>query len=166
MSCVRKATDMCWTAHYSSETSTMGYYHQPMTAVRRMVKRPDSYIFKNQLMLNMPPARDGGENAGKNHNKIQNAGPPPAIEDPVLEAIRNRYKSDSFFTKTVVNPKDLAGFRMKKGLIYCQNRGKEEVLCIPDIKLGEQSLRGVLLEQSHRCLGHFGPQRTGDYIRR
>ena len=53
-SCVQKATDMFWTARYSSEIGIMGYYHQLMTAARRMVKRPDSYTFKNQLMSNMP----------------------------------------------------------------------------------------------------------------
>jgi Integrase zinc binding domain len=40
-------------------------------------------------------------------------------------------------------------------------------LCIPKGKtLGGKSLRGLILEQAHKVIGHFGEQRTSDYVRR
>ncbi|KAJ7504731.1 hypothetical protein B0H11DRAFT_2347407 [Mycena galericulata] len=53
-SCIQKATDQFWSAKYSAEIGVMGFYHELMTAARRMVKRPDSYTFKTQLMSRMP----------------------------------------------------------------------------------------------------------------
>jgi hypothetical protein len=32
--------------------------------------------------------------------------------------------------------------------------------------MGRQSLHGVIIDQAHTIVGHFGPQRTTDYIRR
>ncbi|KAJ7491649.1 hypothetical protein B0H11DRAFT_2399077 [Mycena galericulata] len=53
-SCIQKATDQFWSAKYSAEIGVMGFYHELMTAARRMVKRPDSYTFKTQLMSRIP----------------------------------------------------------------------------------------------------------------
>ncbi|KAJ7178508.1 hypothetical protein C8R43DRAFT_942168 [Mycena crocata] len=52
-SCIQKATDSFWTARYSPEIWVQGFYHELMTAARRMVKRPDSYTFKTQFMSQM-----------------------------------------------------------------------------------------------------------------
>ncbi|KAF8131717.1 hypothetical protein K438DRAFT_1998848 [Mycena galopus ATCC 62051] len=54
--CVQKATDNCFTARYSPEIGIMGLYYELMTASRRMVKRPDSYTFKTNLVSRMPAA--------------------------------------------------------------------------------------------------------------
>src|SRR5690606_193186 len=42
----------------------------------------------------------------------------------------------------------------------------ERVLCVPHGSFNNKSLRGSILEQAHEILGHFGPQRTSDYVRR
>jgi hypothetical protein len=91
---------------------------------------------------------------------------PPVVEDELLKAIRSQYKDDKFFKKLLNDPSAFAMFVHRDGLIYSHNRGGEEVLCVPEGMLGEKSIRGSLTEQAHLALGHFGPQRTGDYLRR
>ncbi|KAJ7102981.1 hypothetical protein C8R43DRAFT_963863 [Mycena crocata] len=54
VSCIQKATDQFWSTKYSPEIGIFGFYHELMTAARRMIKRPDSYTFKTQLMSRMP----------------------------------------------------------------------------------------------------------------
>lgn len=40
------------------------------------------------------------------------------------------------------------------------------MLCIPRAAHGEQSLQGIILDQAHRSLGHYGFQQTSEYTRR
>ncbi|KAJ7506412.1 hypothetical protein B0H11DRAFT_1643057, partial [Mycena galericulata] len=81
-------------------------------------------------------------------------------------AISAGYADDKFFKKVLASPKDYRAFTITDGIIYSRNRGGEEVTCIPAAMLGEQSIRGSIIDQAHRTLGHFGPQCIGDYIRR
>lgn len=58
-------------------------------------------------------------------------------------------------------------FSIEKGLIFTTNRGGERVLCIPHgTSQNGKSLYGIIAEQAHEVLGHFGGQRTSDYVRR
>ena len=69
------------------------------------------------------------------------------------------------YAAIIKDPKDHPTFQIQDGLIWTKNRAKEIVLCVPNAKYGEQSIRGVILEQAHRTVGHYGPQRTADYAR-
>ncbi|KAJ7165259.1 hypothetical protein C8R46DRAFT_1220392 [Mycena filopes] len=53
-SCVQRATQEFWNAKYSPEIGIAGFYHELVVKANRMVKRPDSYTFRNQLMGKMP----------------------------------------------------------------------------------------------------------------
>ncbi|KAJ7017752.1 hypothetical protein C8F04DRAFT_1278807 [Mycena alexandri] len=53
-SCVQRATDEFWNAKFSPEIGVAGFYHELVTKANRMVKRPDSYTFKNHFMGKMP----------------------------------------------------------------------------------------------------------------
>ncbi|KAJ7822345.1 hypothetical protein B0H14DRAFT_2598630 [Mycena olivaceomarginata] len=52
--CVQKATDQFWSTKYSPEMGVTGFYNELMTCANRMVRRPDSYTFKNQFMGRLP----------------------------------------------------------------------------------------------------------------
>ncbi|KAJ7722145.1 hypothetical protein DFH07DRAFT_695533, partial [Mycena maculata] len=56
-----------------------------------------------------------------------------------LSAVKKGYKSDNLFKKIVVKPADFKAFEVRDQIIYCRTRGNEEVMCLPDLKLGEQS---------------------------
>lgn len=96
------------------------------------------------------------------------AGKTERIEsDPeFLEDIRKCYETDTLFTKVLTKPIDHPRFDIKDGLIWTENLTGEKVLCIPESSKGMRSLRGAILEQGHHSVGHFGPQRTADYVRR
>jgi len=63
-------------------------------------------------------------------------------------------------------PDQHAAFTIRDQLIWSRNRGGEQVLCVPSTKMGRQSLHGIIIDQAHTIVGHFGPQCTTDYIRR
>ncbi|KAJ7282253.1 hypothetical protein C8J57DRAFT_1499230 [Mycena rebaudengoi] len=52
--CIQEATEQFWHAKFSKEIGIMGFYPELMTACRRMIKRPDSYTFKNHMLSRMP----------------------------------------------------------------------------------------------------------------
>jgi hypothetical protein len=88
-------------------------------------------------------------------------------KDDFIKNIKRCYANDPLFAKVLKNPEHHKPFSVENGLVYTENRGKEKVLCIPNGKTVKgQSLRGIIAEQAHEVLGHFGGQRTSDYIRR
>ena len=80
--------------------------------------------------------------------------------------LKNSYQDDALFAKVLANPETHQAFDIHNGLIWTKNIGLERVVCLPKGKYGQQSIRGAVLEQAHQIVGHFGHQRTADYIRR
>lgn len=99
-------------------------------------------------------------NAGPDRNPRQD------LDDGFLKAIKTGYREDSLFSKVLGSPNDYPHFVIKDKLIWTKNVQDDEVLCIPSTNFGEQSLAGVIIDQAHRAVGHFGAQRTSEYIRR
>ena len=58
-----------------------------------------------------------------------------------------------------------SAFSFRDGLIYTTNHGGHEVLCIPWVINKDYSLTAIVIDQAHTILGHFGPQKTANYIR-
>ncbi|KAJ3973400.1 hypothetical protein EV361DRAFT_796272, partial [Lentinula raphanica] len=89
------------------------------------------------------------------------------IEDSFKKDIRRLYSEDPLFMKVLLNPQDHSAFQVEEGMIYTKNRNGETVMCIPKGCSSEngKSLRGIVIEQAHEILGHFGGQRTSDYVR-
>ena len=50
--------------------------------------------------------------------------------------------------------------------MYTDNRGGEEVLCVPHTKIMGNTVIAMIIAQAHQTLGHLGAQQTADYIRR
>jgi hypothetical protein len=94
---------------------------------------------------------------------------PPQVEGEAGfgNACRSAYKADSLFKKIIKNPSEHKGFNLGKDkLLRTINRAGNDVVCIPRGKLGDRSLCGIVIASAHQILGHFGPQKTADYIRR
>ena len=76
-------------------------------------------------------------------------------------------KSSSYqwlFAKVLKQPDQHVAFTIRDQLIWSRNRGGEQVLCVPSMKMGSQSLHGIIIDQVHMIVGHFGPQHTTDYV--
>jgi hypothetical protein len=81
-------------------------------------------------------------------------------EDPLEKDIIDGYESDRVFKKILKHPGDHPEFYIRDGLVWRKNKGDEEVLCIST----GPSLHGRIINEAHTIVGHFGAQRTADYI--
>jgi hypothetical protein len=86
------------------------------------------------------------------------------VNDSFLADIKLGYKHNSLFLKVLKQPDQHTAFTVCDQLIWSRNQGGEQVLCIPLMKMGSQSLHSVIIDQAHTIVGHFGPQHTADYI--
>jgi hypothetical protein len=97
------------------------------------------------------------------------------VEDPLtlgdepsfLESIRSGYNQDTFFSRLEKNPTEYKGFtKGEDGLWRTKNHRDDNVICVPNVPYEEHSTVGMLIEQAHRIVGHYGSQRTAEYLRR
>ncbi|KAJ3832714.1 hypothetical protein F5878DRAFT_646539 [Lentinula raphanica] len=79
--------------------------------------------------------------------------------DDFIREVKAMSKRDALFQKILEHPNDHKGFRVIDEVVYTTNRNGEEVLCIPQGKSASgKTLRGLVLEQAHDIVGHFGEQ--------
>src|SRR6202040_509779 len=83
-----------------------------------------------------------------------------------IEKVKTGYRHDRLFSKLVTEISRHSAFSLRDGLLYTTNRGGHEVLCIPRVVNKDYSLTAIVIDQAHTILGHFGPQKTADYVRR
>lgn len=83
-----------------------------------------------------------------------------------ITKLRKGYQYNSLLSKVILEPEHYKTFSHREGVLYSKNRGGDKVLCIPRHITNDYSLTATIIEQAHTILGHFGPQNTGDYIRR
>ncbi|KIM57516.1 hypothetical protein SCLCIDRAFT_130237, partial [Scleroderma citrinum Foug A] len=86
------------------------------------------------------------------------------LELDICEDTRNQYYQDKFFSDIVKQPMNYKNFEVNSGLVYLRDNGRR-VLCIPDIALGNQRLREVIISHAHSILVHLGPSKTTNYLR-
>lgn len=80
-----------------------------------------------------------------------------------LEMVKSH--GDPFFKNITQHPSQYSMFEYDDttGLIWGCNRQQELVLCILQRKLHEYSLREIVLDSTHRVLGHLGEEHTASY---
>jgi hypothetical protein len=83
-----------------------------------------------------------------------------------LKDLKLGYTKDPLCSKVLDNVEHYKNFEILEDLIYTRNRTDESVLCIPSVVLKKRRLTEVIIAQAHEVLGHFGPQKTAEYIRR
>jgi hypothetical protein len=106
------------------------------------------------LMVNKSRAR--GENLCKRMKQ----------NDSFIQALQDNYPEDPLFLKILEQAKDHPTFRQHNGLIWTCNVNKEWVVCLPKGWIDKQLIHGLVIDQAHTVLGHFGAQHTADYIHR
>jgi len=94
----------------------------------------------------------------------RNADPPPMPKnnDVFQQCVKGGYPEDKLFSAIFEKPADYKLFLEQEGLVWMKNLIDEEVLCIPR----DCDLVHKIVTQAHETLGHFGEQKTADYIRR
>jgi hypothetical protein len=81
----------------------------------------------------------------------------------LLQTIKDNYDKDPL-TQTVLTSPDnhRQHFRAVNGILWTKNFRRAEVICVPR----ENSLITQLLTKAHEIVGHYGDQRTCEYVRR
>lgn len=57
-----------------------------------------------------------------------------------VHIIREAYATDKMYAAVIKDPAGHSTFQIKDGLIWTKNRAQEIVLCVPNVKYGEQSI--------------------------
>ncbi|SJL16373.1 uncharacterized protein ARMOST_19895 [Armillaria ostoyae] len=99
-------------------------------------------------------------NAGPSLDRVM------ADEDEFKQDISSGYMQDPLFKIVLGSSDEHKQFEILDGIIWTRNRNGDRVVCILRVMHGMQSLQGAILDQAHRALGHFGFQRTSEYVRR
>ena len=86
--------------------------------------------------------------------------------DSFTTEVKQSYTSDALFAKVLANPEHHKAFTVRDGLIWVRNHAGEQALSVPMSATGQGSLHSSVVEQAHQLVGHFGPQRTEEYVRR
>ena len=110
--------------------------------------------------------------SGDDPNLLESAGNSPDLprqlqdNEGLQAAITAGYQTDPVLSKVWDDPGHHATFQLRDNLMYTDNRGGEEVLCVPHTKAKGDTVIAMIIAQAHQMLGHLGAQRTMDYIRR
>ena len=112
------------------------------------------------------------EGSGDDPSLLESVGNSPNLpgqlqdHEGFQEAITAGYKTDLVLSKVWSSPEHHAAFQLRDNLLYTNNHGGEEVLCIPHTKVKDDMIVTKIITQAHQTLGHLRAQRTADYIHR
>jgi hypothetical protein len=103
------------------------------------------------------------DSLGKTANgKTQPLRKEDTTEDRILlSRIRNGYKNDKLFKIVIGNAKQFPSFTEDNGILRRKNLLDNDAICVPR----DKELITKILTDAHDILGHFGDQRTCEYIR-
>jgi hypothetical protein len=84
-------------------------------------------------------------------------------DNRLIQTIKDNYHRDPLARTVLTNPTHHGKhFRVTDGLIWTKNFRGKEVICVPR----ENSLITQILTAAHEVVGHYGEQRTCEYVRR
>ncbi|KAJ3502631.1 hypothetical protein NLJ89_g8798 [Agrocybe chaxingu] len=93
-----------------------------------------------------------------------NSQPHPSRDDKeFVSRVQLRYVDDPLFKLVLEEPKNYRHFTVTDGLIFTKNQNNDEVLCLPS---SDRTTITQVINQGHAIVGHFGEQKTSEYLRR
>jgi len=85
-------------------------------------------------------------------------------DDHLLQEAKGQYKEDPFFQKILDTPKVFKNFSLTEDGFIRLKLPNRIVVCIPDIKIGEWTLREMVIDQAHSLLAHLGAKKMVSYL--
>jgi len=83
----------------------------------------------------------------------------------ILESIKHGYQKDPLFSKVLDNVGHHKNFKVLSDLLYTCNCADASVLCVLSVIHDKRQITEVVISQAHEVLGHYGLQKTVDYVR-
>ena len=133
---------------------------------------PERDSLANDLAVHIPPLElpesDPGNGDDPTIFKALSASPKlqKHVEEATdfLDKVKPGYKNDDLFCKVLEDKGKSSLFQYREGFLYTENRGGQEVLCIPRVVMKDYSLTAAVIKQAHTILGPYSAQKTTDYI--
>ena len=142
---------------------------------KRLVEKRETQILEAQEMASAAE-RTAEEaphtNVEEDLTVLESAG---ILREPLVEygdqpeffdAVRKGYKEEPLLGKVAAQPSHFPQFTERNGLLYTKYREEKEVLCLLHASYKGNNIIARIIDQAHRAIGHFGAQRTTDYVRR
>jgi len=108
------------------------------------------------------PMRENGMTlADMLYGRPNNTKPDNMEDNAFKQRIRLGYNDDKLLSLIIEKPMDYPTFTVRDNLIWKQNIRGDDVLCL----LRDRELLLGIVTQAHESVGHFGSQRTDEYIR-
>ncbi|KAF9542418.1 hypothetical protein CPC08DRAFT_650207, partial [Agrocybe pediades] len=80
-----------------------------------------------------------------------------------VDGVKALYQQDATFSEILAHPDEHSAFTVEDGVIYFTNYNGSRATCI---STADRSIITQLLDDAHATVGHFGEQRTAEYLRR
>ncbi|KAG8699915.1 hypothetical protein FRC08_005038 [Ceratobasidium sp. 394] len=80
------------------------------------------------------------------------------------ESLAGRYKEDQSLRHIAEHISEHRNFELRDDVLYIRNHG-EILLCVPDVKIGDRSVREVVITHAHSILAHLGAKKTLMWLR-
>ncbi len=91
--------------------------------------------------------------------------PDKLIEDSaLLLEIWKGYNEYPTWQKFLENPSQFKGFSIINGLLCCSTESNAHILVIPDMNHKGEGVKGLLIENTHKIVGHYSHPKTLTYI--
>lgn len=132
-----------------------------MASVRAGSRRP-SKISKAEATVAQDTEYNLGDALGKGPDSDR---PTPMPDNGFEQAIRSAMTADRLGKALTDHPEAHPAFKLRNGIAWTQTTDSGEAVYVPEGVYGDQKLRGAIIERAHAILGHFGHQRTVEYIR-
>ena len=134
---------------------------------------PERDVLANELAAHIPPPELPESNPGNGEGPtiFKALSTCPKLQKHVEEAtdflnkVKWGYRKDTLFSKVLEDKEKYSLFWYGEGFLYTENRGGQEVLRIPRVVTKDYSLTATVIKKAHTILGHYGAQKTADYIR-
>ncbi len=114
----------------------------------KVIDPPDEHIGRSELSL--------ADLVKVPHTSITDA--------EILTVIRLAYKSDKSWAEVLKNHEHFLQFVLHDGLILHMNNSGDSVLVIPNVIHKGEGVRGLITQNAHNIIGHFGYNKTITYM--
>ncbi len=91
---------------------------------------------------------------------------PPFDDIELLTRIKSGYSSSQTWRDVLKKPDCFPKFKLLDGLIFLVNDSGDPALVIPNTIHKGEGLKGILIENVHKIIGHFGYNETLIYMRK
>src|SRR5260370_8180280 len=131
--------------------SNLSFGQDRALAIRGVFSRPPSQRFREERSVNHRPS----------------ANPSTLIQDSaMLLEIKKGYHENPTWNQMINKPSEFTGFTVIDGLLCHSTESGSHLLVIPNVNHKGVGIRGSIINNTHKIMGHYGHSKTLSYMRK